>query len=409
MSAVPEGMRPALQNPNFALFWLAQAITKFGDPITLIGLAAITYQLTGSALYTSAAVLVASLPQATFGFFAGPIADRIGHRRAMIVADLARALLVGMIPVTVALGLPLAIAYVLVFGAGLCAALFNPARVSLLPRLLTTDRLVSGNAAVYATDRTVEILGALVGGILVATLGTAVFYVDALTFLVSGLLMTRVVAQEPPARRVSVGVTVADAVGALRVIGRSTLLRANTIFSVLAQLCIPVMNGLIPVLVFRRFSSGDTQLGAALFGTAEAAIAAGAVLGSVVIARIVRSRRKGRLVVWGFAACGLSLVAAGLAPTFPLLLLALVLTGLANVVFFVPNTAILQEQSPAAARGGVIGARISLLSLSWLPVALAAGALADVVDAGLLIGIAGAFTLLVSLIASRIPTVADVP
>lgn len=409
MSALPQSPRSALQDQNFATFWLAQAITKFGDPITLIGLAAITYQLTGSALYTSAAVLVATLPQATFGFFAGPIADAIGHRRAMIVADLARAVLVGLIPASLAAGLPLGVAYVLVFAAGLCAAVFNPARVSLVPQLLSRDRLVSGNAAVYATDRTVEILGALAGGILVATLGAVVFYVDALTFLVSALLMTRVVVTEAPTRRVSASRTVADSIGALRVIRDSALLRANTVFSLAAQLSLPVLNGLVPVLVFRRFAGGDAQIGAALFGVAEAATAAGAVAGSVVLARAARGRRKGRLLVWGFAAVGGSMIAAALAPTFPMVLLALLISGVANVVFFVPNMAIMQELAPPAVRGGVIGARISMLHLSWLPIALVAGALADVTDAGLLIGVAGAFTLLVSLVASRIPAVADVP
>ncbi|HEX4743356.1 MAG TPA: hypothetical protein VFW12_01650, partial [Candidatus Limnocylindria bacterium] len=68
-----------------------------------------------------------------------------------------------------------------------------------------------------------------------------------------------------------------------------------------------------------------------------------------------------------------------------------------------------QEHAPANVRGAVIGARISLLSLSWLPIVLLSGALADVVDVSLLIGIAGAFTLAVALVGSRLRVLTDVP
>lgn len=398
-----------LRTPNFLLFWIAQAISKFGDPITLIGLAAITYQLTGSALYTSVAVLVATLPQATFGFFAGPIADALGHRRAMISADIVRAVLIACVPLVLAAGAPLAAAYLLVLLAGLCSAVFNPARVSLVPALLGPDQLVSGNAAVHATDRTVEIVGAVIGGILVASIGASVFYVDALTFAIAALVMTRVRVSEPPPRRISWTGTAHEGREGLRAIRRSTILFANTVFSLVAQLSIPVLNGLLPVLVFRRFAAGNADLGAALFGFAEAAIACGAVLGSLYLGRLSRFIAKGKLVISGFAACGASLIAAALAPTFELLLLALLVTGFANVIFFVPNIAISQQLAPPDKRGAVIGARISLLSLSWLPIVLLSGALGDRVDVSLLIGAGGAFTVAVALVGSRLRVLTDVP
>ncbi len=410
MSARPgRATLPALRSPNFALFWVAQAISKFGDPITLIGLAAITYQLTGSALYTSVAVLVATLPQATFGFVAGPIADALGFRRSMIAADIARALLIGAIPLVLELGAPLGVAYALVFVAALCSAVFSPARVSLVPALLAPDQLVSGNAAVYATDRTVEILGAVAGGLLVASIGVGVFYVDALTFALSALLMLRVRVTEAPPRRISWRSATREAAAGLQVIRDSSRLLANTVFSLLAQLSIPVLNALLPVLVFRRFGTNEPDLGASRFGFAEAGIAAGAVVGAVLLARLSRSVAKGQLVVWGFAGCGASLVLVAIAPTFELLFLALVITGITNVIFYVPNIAILQQYAPANVRGAVIGARISLLSLSWVPIVVLGGALADVVQVSMLIGLAGAFTVLVALAGTQIRAVTDVP
>src|SRR2546429_155021 len=57
-----------LRSPNFAFFWMGQAISRFGDPITLIALTYVTYRATQSALLTALAVLTATIPNALFGF-----------------------------------------------------------------------------------------------------------------------------------------------------------------------------------------------------------------------------------------------------------------------------------------------------------------------------------------------------
>src|SRR5438093_525354 len=80
----------SVRSANFAFFWLAQVISRFGDPITLIALTFVTYRATQSALLTTLAVGIASIPNALFGFFGGAIADAVGPRRAMFWCDLVR-------------------------------------------------------------------------------------------------------------------------------------------------------------------------------------------------------------------------------------------------------------------------------------------------------------------------------
>jgi len=402
-------IRYALKTPNFGIFWVAQAISRFGDPITLIALASITYAETSSALYTSLAVVVATVPRATFGFFAGAIADSIGHRRAMVACDLSRAVLIAAVPLAIELSGSLALAYVLVFVAALFSAMFNPARFSVIPSIVPPARLAASNSVVYATDRTVEILGALAGGVLVATVGVLAFYVDAVTFAVSGLLLARLSIREGPPIRLSLSGVWSDTRTGLRFIRDVKLLRDNTVFSLLAQLSLPIFNGLLPALIFRRFAQGDVDVGGAEFGLAEAALAAGAVIGAVTLARVGGRIRKGTMLIGGFIACGAAIVLSSAAPTLEILLVCLVGTGIANVAFYVPNVSIAQELAPAAVRARVFGARIALLSLSWLPITLAAGALADRFPVALLIGVAGAFTMLVALAATQIEALSEVP
>ena len=59
----------------------------------------------------------------------------------------------------------------LAFLAGCAGAIFGPARGAIVPALLTREKLAAGNSLVYASDRAVEIGGALAGGALIVAVG----------------------------------------------------------------------------------------------------------------------------------------------------------------------------------------------------------------------------------------------
>jgi DHA3 family macrolide efflux protein-like MFS transporter len=397
------------RSSDFGLFWLAQAISRFGDPITLIALATVTYERTQSALFTALAVVIATVPTAVFGFFAGAIGDALGHRRAMFLSDLARVALIGAVPIFLDLGAPLVTAYTCVFLAATFGAVFNPARIAIIPQLVPPEQLAAANSTVASTDRTVEILGALAAGFLVATVGAAAFYVDAATFAISAVLLAALRVRPHETEPFRPSHLYADAVEGMRFLLREPILRANTYFSLAAQLALPVVNGLTPVYLVRRFANGDAEFGAALFGVAEAALAAGAVGAGLTLPEYMTQFRKGQLLLAGFGMYGVLLILLGLAPSLLPAMVIFFLMGVANVIFVVPNITLSQEVTPPELRARVFGARIALLNLSWLPIIVISGALADRVDAGVLIGFAGAVTLATALFAARfVPAVSEV-
>ena len=396
-----------IRSPNFGALWLAQVCSRFGDPITLIGLTYVSYVRTHSALVTALAVVMATIPNAVFGVFGGLLADAVGHRRAMIICDLARFGLVGSVPLTLVLGIPLAVPYALVFAAAACGAIFNPARLALVPRVVTADELPSANALTYSSDRAVEVLGALAAGLLVASLGERAFYVDALTFLISAALLLRVRIDEQP-RPLYLQTIGHEALEGLRFLWRHSVLRANTLFSLTCQLSLPVVASLAPSLIFQRFAGGNPELGASQFGLAEGAIAAGAVASGLLVVPALSHIPKGRLLLIGFALYGLVLIALATAPTFEIAVVLFALGGVVNVLFYVSNVTISQELTPLDLRARVFGARIALLNLSWLPVIVASGALADLVSVPVLIAVAGALTFASAIFGAFLPVVRDV-
>jgi MFS family permease len=397
------------RSSDFGLFWLAQAISRLGDPITMIALATVTYERTRSALLTALAVVIATVPTAVFGFFAGAVGDALGHRRAMFLSDIARVVLIGAIPVLLDAGAPLIVAYGCVFLAAIFSAVFNPARIAIIPQLVPPERLAAANSTVAATDRTVEILGALAAGFLVATVGAAAFYFDAATFVVSAFLLAALRTRRGERHPFRLSRLFADALEGMQFLLRQPILRVNTFFSLAAQLALPVVNGLTPVLLVRRFANGDAEFGAALFGVAEAALAAGAVGAGLTLPEYMTQFRKGQLLLVGFGSYGTLLILLGFAPSLLPAMVIFFLMGVANVVFVVPNITISQEITPPSLRARVFGARAALLNLTWLPVIIISGLLADVVDAGILISVAGAVTLATTVFALRfVPAISEV-
>jgi len=397
-----------LRSANFAFFWLAQAISRFGDPITSLALVYVTYRLTESALLSAIALGLGIAANAIFGFVGGAVGDALGPRRAMFWCDVVRTAIVGLIPILLVFNAPLFFVFALAFMAGIAGAIFNPARGALVPALLTPQRLAAGNSLVFATDRAVEIAGQLAGAALVLVLGDGAFYVDALTFALSAVLLARVVVNEP-VRQISFEALRRDAADGIRFIRDNVVVRANTLFSFAAQFANPLVNTLTPVLLIRRFANNDALSGAVLFAGAEAAIALGAVVGSAILPGYLGRLHKGRSLLIGFGLTGATIIAISVVPSYGIAIGLFALLGFVNVLSFVPTVTILQQATPQAFIARVFGARIALTNLTWIIILLFGGALAEQIGVDVVLAVAGLVTLTTAIVAAFVPAIRDVP
>jgi len=133
------------------------------------------------------------------------------------------------------------------------------------------------------------------------------------------------------------------------------------------------------------------------------------VIASVTLPAYLSRVRKGRLLIIGFGSTGAVIVLIALSPSFPVALALFALLGVTNIVYYVPTVTILQEGTPQDMRARVFGARIAITNLSWLPIIVVSGVMADVVGPAQLIAIAGAVTFATALFTARfIPSVSQV-
>ena len=82
------------------LFWIGGLVSLLGDSVLNVALPYYVYQRTGSAAATGALAIAQALPQVLIGSVAGVFVDRWDRKRTMVAADLLRAGLLLLLPLT---------------------------------------------------------------------------------------------------------------------------------------------------------------------------------------------------------------------------------------------------------------------------------------------------------------------
>ncbi len=179
-------------NKDYRQLWLGSVISQFGDWFNLIASAALVANLTGTGTAISYLFLARFLPLFLFSPLAGVLADRYERRTIMIASDLLRAATVLCFLLIREPG-QIWLLYVLTFVQFALSATFTPARSAVLANVVQPQELVPANALDSLTWSTMLAFGALMGGLVASIFGIAeAFFLDALTFILSAFLISRI-------------------------------------------------------------------------------------------------------------------------------------------------------------------------------------------------------------------------
>jgi predicted MFS family arabinose efflux permease len=187
------------ENRNFRRLWCAQIVSEIGDWFYTLSIYSLLLQLTGHASSVALALVLQVLPQTFVGPTAGVVNDRIRRRRVMITADLVRVVIV-LSMLLVRSKSMVWLVYPLLLLETIMAAFFEPARSSVIPNITKRQDVIVANTLSSTTWSMNLVLGATLGGVVAALFGRdAVFALNALSFLVSALLIAGMDFAEPHA------------------------------------------------------------------------------------------------------------------------------------------------------------------------------------------------------------------
>lgn len=294
---------------DFLFLWSGQSISVFGSLVGRIALPMlVVLVLDATPLQVSLVRALEVAPGLLVGLFAGVWVDRVRRRPLMLWADVARALLMGAIPVlSLAGSLTLRHIYAVAFLVSIFTILFDVAYQSYVPTLVRSDQLVEANSKLEASASVAEITAFGIAGFLVQMITAPItLLVDAVSFLGSALSLALIRRPEPTPPRLEAQTSVwTEMREGARVLLRNPVLRALVGADAISSLFGNMIGSVYMLFVLRELQlspglsgmifalGGISALGGAVlagpllrrFGLAATIIAASAltVMGSALV------------------------------------------------------------------------------------------------------------------------------
>ncbi len=298
---------------------MAYGISALGDHLSEMGLLKLQDALSegnrDSIRIQAMMTLMFMCPFVLFGPVFGWLADRLPRKWLMFSADLIRAvIMIEMLWLLTHLdtafgsgGQPLSLHYAVLplVLMGIFAAMFSPARLSLLPTLIRQDQLIRANAMTAGLGMIATILSAVVGGKIIEYVTPAdrgalmIFRLDALTFVLSAVCIFMI---RPPKQHTSGESHDFSAIAhGFRYIKVHRLVSELIIVSAVLWTASGVVMSLIPAIVRGVFGGSYDDLG--IF---KGILGIGMVVGSILLTLMGNALKSELAMSWSLTLAGLS-------------------------------------------------------------------------------------------------------
>jgi DHA3 family macrolide efflux protein-like MFS transporter len=176
---------------DFSLIWWSQVLSQVADGVSRLALLWFVYSVTGSPLKTSIIGFLQTLPPIVLGPLIGVSVDRLPKKAILIVSDLTRGILIGLVPCMVSVeAFTVETLYILVLLYGIATAMFVPTLSSSVPFLVDRPRFIAANALLQSTTSIGIIIGPVLSGLGIAFSGSQeVLCANALIYLASAVCL----------------------------------------------------------------------------------------------------------------------------------------------------------------------------------------------------------------------------
>jgi predicted MFS family arabinose efflux permease len=317
---------------------------------------------------------------------AGAIADRSDRKRMMLLADLGRAALTALIPISVAVGGPtMAVILIVAAPLSILRTFFFAGYTSSVPALVGRREVGRANSYFEAVYSSGFILGPAIAGVLASTIGPGqTLAIDAASFALSGLglLFVRRDLRAPvdrPRERLLTEIRE----GIDYIVGNPTLRAAILFWGATSILTAPL------VMALTVHITRDLRQPPSVFGLILAAYGVGTVVGALVTARWIGRGRVAPALLGGNLVTGLALIVVATTTEIPVLVATAFVSGVCQSLVLVTYITLRTVSSPDALLGRV-GSTARTISLGLQPVGLlVGGALIDLTSGSTTIAVMG--------------------
>lgn len=310
MTAVSKG----IFSKDFTLVAFGQIISIFGNQVLRYALPLYLLNQTGSAALFGTIMAFSFVPMILLFPVGGIVADRVNKRNIMVILDFSTAALILLFSLGVGKVdiVPLmAVTMMILFGI---QGAYQPAVKASIPALVETKHMMKANSIVDMINSIASMAGPVIGGLLFSFFGLMpILYVSIGCFFASAVM--EIFITIPFVKKKSAGSAIATGLADLKESfrfmfeERPTLWRISLIFAFTNLLLTSLILIALPVIITQHLDfASDTAN--RLYGYAQGALAAGAVLGGL-LAGIIAGRLKAKASPFLLIGCSLCIIIGG--------------------------------------------------------------------------------------------------
>jgi MFS family permease len=363
MSSKPRLMS-SLRHRDFRLLMISFSTSVIGSWAYEVALAVWIFQETGSAGWVGAATIARFIPALLFSSYGGVLADKYERVKFMVTLDLASFLIMVVLAIEVASGAPVVLVIATAMLTSTINTAYEPAVVAMTPQLTGERDLGSANALRNTIDNACVIAGPGLGALLLL-IGppSLAISVNALTFLVSGIAVSRIRARSKP-----VDVTGSGELGVFQqmLVGAKAITSSTAATVLVAYGVVATFVYGLDTVMFVVLSRDVLGTGAEGFGYLLAGLGVGGVLAAGVVTRLGQRPQLGLIILVGMAAYCLPTLVFLFASSPVLAFAVEVVRGAGTLVVDVLAVTALQRLLPRDMLARVFGAFNTLLLLAVL-------------------------------------------
>jgi MFS family permease len=423
MIAVLRAYRLLLGNRPLSRLLAGEFVSSIGDWLYLVAILILVYEVSNDPLVLGIVGAARVLPYVVLSIPAGIIADRFDRRLILLVADVARGLLMLVMAALVATNAPIVTIVGLAVVATCFSTFFGPAIGAYLPSLVADEeQLGPANSAWSTLDNLAYVIGPAIGGLLIAAGGLVLaFVLNAVTFAVIAAVLWRLpspkrgaageardagTAGETPVAQGGVAAAPAPAAAA-------TLVTALTDRERLRTVVVPVL-GLALIDLVGSVAGGGlgvltvviavSSLGAGDAGTGflNAGIGVGGLLGALLAGVFVLRPSLVGVLAGGSLVLAAGLAALGISGSMPLAVGTIAVASAGALLVEVTSTTILQRAIPDEIRGRTLGVLATASTLAFAAGSFALPVLANALGIGTVLAATGAAVAVAGLIGAAL-------
>lgn len=337
-------------------FWTLVAssgLSNLADGVFKVALPLVALEYTRSPALVAGLELVRSLPWLLGSLQAGALIDRLDRRRAMVVANTARAAFVAIPAVAIAAGGgSLALLYVAAVGTGICEVFYDTAAQSILPSIVPRSDLDRANGRLYAVELgSQEFAGPPLGGLLVGVALALSFAASAGLWIVAIAALLVLRGTFRPVREGPPTTIRADVREGLSFILARPVLRTMAVMVGMTNLA---TSAVVTVLVLFAVGPGSSLgLTPAEFGVLFALMAAGGLVGGLLAERVQRRLGRARTLTAGLLGVIAYVAAPAITTNVPIIAVVLFVSGFALMLWNVVAVSFRQRVTPDPLLGRV--------------------------------------------------------